>query len=177
MVGFPAQQLTEVINPLRTGGSESSRRGSESTEVTVCAVALSGTVDSRDARRAEDIAEQVSGVKHVQNNLWVQQQTAGTTGTSAGTAGTKAANRGPPAKPTIRRRLVGDRRLPGLLSGGIVSCDCRREADRAGNFRSCCATLKIHPVSVSSQPAAVVQPQSTLTGRGSSACLAIPCFR
>jgi osmotically-inducible protein OsmY len=38
-------------------------------------VTLSGTVDSRDARRrAEDIAESVSGVTHVQNNLRVQQQ-------------------------------------------------------------------------------------------------------
>jgi len=37
-------------------------------------VTLSGTVDSRDARRrAEDIAESVSGVAHVQNNLRVQQ--------------------------------------------------------------------------------------------------------
>jgi osmotically-inducible protein OsmY len=53
-------------------------------EVTVssCEVTLSGTVDSREAkRRAEDIAEQVSGVRHVQNNLRVQQQTAGMTGT------------------------------------------------------------------------------------------------
>jgi osmotically-inducible protein OsmY len=38
-------------------------------------VTLSGTVDSREAkRRAEDIAESVSGVAHVQNNLRVQQQ-------------------------------------------------------------------------------------------------------
>ena len=38
-------------------------------------VTLSGTVDSREAkRRAEDIAERVSGVRHVQNNLRVQQQ-------------------------------------------------------------------------------------------------------
>ncbi|MCW5734878.1 MAG: BON domain-containing protein [Enhydrobacter sp.] len=33
-------------------------------------VTLSGTVDSREAkRRAEDLAERASGVKHVQNNL------------------------------------------------------------------------------------------------------------
>jgi osmotically-inducible protein OsmY len=45
-------------------------------EVTVSnrEVTLSGTVDSREARRrAEDIAESVSGVTHVQNNLRVQQ--------------------------------------------------------------------------------------------------------
>lgn len=36
-------------------------------------ITLSGTVDSRASkRRAEDIVEQVSGVKHVQNNLRVQ---------------------------------------------------------------------------------------------------------
>ncbi len=58
--------------------------------VSSCEVTLTGTVDSRDAkRRAEDIAEQVSGVKHVQNNLRVQQQTPGMTGTT-GTSGTTA---------------------------------------------------------------------------------------
>jgi osmotically-inducible protein OsmY len=44
-------------------------------EVTVSSgeVTLSGTVDSRNAkRRAEDIVEDVSGVRHVQNNLRVQ---------------------------------------------------------------------------------------------------------
>jgi hypothetical protein len=59
-------------------------------EITVssCEVTLMGTVDSREAkRRAEDIAEQVSGVRHVQNNLRIQQQTAGMMGT-AGTSGT-----------------------------------------------------------------------------------------
>lgn len=46
-------------------------------------VTLSGTVDDRWAkRRAEDCAEDVSGVRHVQNNLRVKQ-TAGT-GTSTG---------------------------------------------------------------------------------------------
>jgi osmotically-inducible protein OsmY len=46
-------------------------------EVTVsnCEVTLAGNVDSREARRrAEDTAERISGVKHVQNNLRVQQQ-------------------------------------------------------------------------------------------------------
>jgi osmotically-inducible protein OsmY len=50
-------------------------------------VTLSGTVNERFAKRhAEDLAERVSGVKHVQNNLRVSaQQTSG--GTSAGTTG------------------------------------------------------------------------------------------
>lgn len=42
-------------------------------KVTSCDVTLTGTVDSRQAkRRAEDCAESVSGVKNVQNNLRVQ---------------------------------------------------------------------------------------------------------
>jgi hypothetical protein len=59
-------------------------------QVSSCEVTLTGTIDSREAkRRAEDIAERVSGVKHVQNNLWVQQQGAtGTTGTQTTSAST-----------------------------------------------------------------------------------------
>jgi BON domain len=56
--------------------------------VSSCEVTLSGTVDSREAKRwAEDTAEQVSGVRHVQNNLRVQQQTIGMMGTT-GMSGT-----------------------------------------------------------------------------------------
>ncbi len=47
-------------------------------------VTLSGTVDSREARRrAEDCAESISGVTHVQNNLRVAQPGAGTSATSS----------------------------------------------------------------------------------------------
>jgi osmotically-inducible protein OsmY len=57
--------------------------------VSGCEVTLTGTVDSREAkRRAEDCAERVSGVRHVQNNLRVQQGT--NQGTAAGTAGSIA---------------------------------------------------------------------------------------
>lgn len=42
-------------------------------------VTLSGEVSSRaDKRRAEDIADSVSGVAHVQNNLRVKQQSTTT---------------------------------------------------------------------------------------------------
>jgi osmotically-inducible protein OsmY len=55
-------------------------------------VTLSGTVDSRFAKRhAEDLAEAVSGVRHVQNNLRVRQSTTGSwsgSSSSAGSAGT-----------------------------------------------------------------------------------------
>lgn len=45
-----------------------------SVEVSNGEVTLNGTVKSRDdKRRAEDVAEAVSGIKHVQNNLRVQQ--------------------------------------------------------------------------------------------------------
>jgi osmotically-inducible protein OsmY len=51
-------------------------------------VTLNGTVESREEkRRAEDIAESVSGVSHVQNNLRVQNAwRSGATGASAGAA-------------------------------------------------------------------------------------------
>ena len=40
-------------------------------------ITLSGTVDSRQAkRRAEDIVDDISGVKHVQNNLRVESRTS-----------------------------------------------------------------------------------------------------
>ncbi len=54
-------------------------------------VTLSGTVGSREERRrAEDVAENVSGVKHVQNNVRVQDQgtSSSSTGSSSGTSGT-----------------------------------------------------------------------------------------
>jgi osmotically-inducible protein OsmY len=46
-------------------------------------VTLSGTVDSRQAkRRAEDLAESVSGVTHVQNNLRVRREDDTTSGST-----------------------------------------------------------------------------------------------
>jgi hypothetical protein len=63
--------------------------------VSDCEVTLSGTVDSREAkRRAEDCAENVSGVRNVQNNIRVQQgSTGGRFGAEEGrqTAGTRGA--------------------------------------------------------------------------------------
>lgn len=48
-------------------------------------VTLNGTVDSRqDKRRAEDLADDCSGVKHVQNNLRVQQASGSQQTTAAG---------------------------------------------------------------------------------------------
>jgi osmotically-inducible protein OsmY len=56
--------------------------------VSKCEVTLSGTVESREARRrAEDLAERVAGVSHVQNNIRVSQHgsTAATAGSETGT--------------------------------------------------------------------------------------------
>jgi osmotically-inducible protein OsmY len=66
-----------------------------------CEVTLSGTVDSRMAkRRAEDIADDISGVKHVQNNLRVhdRESVTATEATAVGTGATAA------AKGAARRR-------------------------------------------------------------------------
>jgi hypothetical protein len=59
-------------------------------------VTLTGTVrDRNEKRRAEDVAESVSGVSHVQNNLRVgQSQGTHATGTEAGDAGAATGNPG-----------------------------------------------------------------------------------
>lgn len=67
--------------------------GVDATNITVSVsngeLTLDGTVDSRQAkRRAEDAVEHISGVKHVQNNLRVQDRSASTGGANAyGTSG------------------------------------------------------------------------------------------
>jgi len=56
--------------------------------VSGCEVTLTGTVDSRSTkRRAEDVAERVSGVRHVQNNLRVRQSSYTGSATAGGAAG------------------------------------------------------------------------------------------
>jgi osmotically-inducible protein OsmY len=72
-------------------------------EVTVTGteVTLAGTVSNRDQRRrAEDIAESVSGGTHVQNNLRVKQQNQSWTGqgTTAGGVGSTASAMGTTTK-------------------------------------------------------------------------------
>jgi osmotically-inducible protein OsmY len=53
-------------------------------------ITLNGTVTSREAkRRAEDLVDNISGVKHVQNNLRVQQSAG--TGMEGGTGGSAGA--------------------------------------------------------------------------------------
>jgi osmotically-inducible protein OsmY len=83
-------------------------------EVSSREVTLSGEVDSRDAkRRAEDIAESVSGVGHVQNNLRVRQRdqsgysSAGssTSGTGSAITGGGASTSGVGTSTTSRNRI------------------------------------------------------------------------
>jgi len=66
-------------------------------QVRDCEVTLTGTVNNReDKRRAEDLAEAISGVRHVQNNLRVEggenrwNERGATTGTSTTTGMTTA---------------------------------------------------------------------------------------
>lgn len=66
-------------------------------QVNNCEVTLAGTVRSREEkRRAEDLAENVSGVRHVQNNVRVQQ------GSGTALAGESAATAGASAKRSTR---------------------------------------------------------------------------
>jgi osmotically-inducible protein OsmY len=58
-------------------------------DVDNCEVTLTGEVTSREMkRRAEDVAEAVSGVKHVQNNLRIKQAGQSGAATSGGGTGT-----------------------------------------------------------------------------------------
>lgn len=74
-------------------------------------VTLSGTVrDRNERRRAEDLAESVSGVSHVQNNLRVGQQQAGhATGTEAGDSGAATGNPGIGTAGATARTAAGGR--------------------------------------------------------------------
>ena len=73
-------------------------------------VTLSGTVDDRRSKhRAEDIAESIPGIRHVQNNLRVRTTMGGTMGSgtmAGGTAG--AATMGASAAPTTGSSRTGD---------------------------------------------------------------------
>ena len=71
-------------------------------QVSSSEVTLTGQVNSREEkRRAEDIVEAISGVKHVQNNLRVKDRNAsqtsttqfGSSGTTSGSAGSSGSNK------------------------------------------------------------------------------------
>lgn len=89
-------------------------------------VTLSGTVDRRDTkRRAEDIAESVSGVRHVQNNLRLQQQgwsSSGPSQSGRSTSGTAATGGSTStSRPMGTGATSGTTALPGVgsASSGI----------------------------------------------------------
>jgi hypothetical protein len=81
-------------------------------------VTLSGTVNSRfEKRHAEDIAESVSGVTHVQNNLRIQQAAdAGIGGTMMSGAG--AAGAGSTGAPATDATASGRSRTGGTSGSG-----------------------------------------------------------
>ena len=83
-------------------------------EVTVSGaeITLSGIVDDRHAKhRAEDIAESVSGARHVQNNLRVRQPMGGSGMMGSDASGTGARE----ASDTRTTGVVGDMNAPATL--------------------------------------------------------------
>ncbi len=82
-------------------------------------VTLAGTVNSRfEKRHAEDLAESVSGVTHVQNNLRIQQAAdAGIAGTMMSGAG--AAGAGSTGTPQTGAATSGRRRTDGSSGSDI----------------------------------------------------------
>lgn len=107
-------------------------------EVTVSAaeVTLSGSVEDRRAkRRAEDIAESVSGARHVQNNLRVRQMMGGMMGSGTPDAALgAAASTTRPASPAGAARdydtrttgVVGDMNAPADLHTADTDSITRR---------------------------------------------------
>ncbi|MGF7172926.1 BON domain-containing protein [Azospirillum doebereinerae] len=82
-------------------------------------VTLSGTVTHRSAkRRAEDIAEAISGVTHVQNNLRVRQDAGGFGASSTGAGASAMAGAGG-TNPT--NTLAGANTLGGTTGGAAAS--------------------------------------------------------
>lgn len=90
-------------------------------EVSSGEITLSGTVNNRDdKRRAEDIAERVAGVKHVQNNLRVNQDSAGwagSTGRSAGAGATSSAGSTSYGSGSSGSAISGTSGVTGVSSG------------------------------------------------------------
>jgi osmotically-inducible protein OsmY len=84
------ERITEDVNDRMTDDGWLDASDVE-VQVSSGEVTLTGQVNSREEkRRAEDIAEAVSGVKHVQNNLRVKSSAGQTTTTQMGSTGTSA---------------------------------------------------------------------------------------
>jgi len=87
-------------------------------------ITLSGTVDSRDAkRRAEDVVESVPGVSHVQNNLRLRQSSgsssmSGTGATSASTSGSIGSSGGAVGSPATAGSSSSRTGSSGSMTGG-----------------------------------------------------------
>lgn len=134
--------------------------GVDATNITVSVsngeLTLDGTVDSRQAkRRAEDCVEHISGVKHVQNNLRVQDRGAsaggghasGTSGsnyggqsgtsseasassTTAGTASTGSSTTGSPGAATTGTGANTTSGIGSSTTAGLSSASSPRASDK-----------------------------------------------
>jgi osmotically-inducible protein OsmY len=96
----PDERIREDVND-RLSDDHMLDAGEIEVAVSAAEVTLSGTVKGReDKRRAEDIAEHVSGVKHVQNNLRVQQPGAQGGAAQQGRQGSPQGSSGQQAGPS-----------------------------------------------------------------------------
>lgn len=87
------ERIKEDVNDRLTDDWAVDASGIE-VDVENCEVTLTGEVSSREEkRRAEDVAEAVSGVRHVQNNLRIKQAESGTPGGTGTTTGGTTMNR------------------------------------------------------------------------------------
>jgi osmotically-inducible protein OsmY len=98
-----AERIKEDVND-RLSDDGSLDASDIDVEVSGSDVTLSGQVSSRwDKRRAEDIAEAVSGVRHVQNNLRVRQQDDASTSSRPITGGLSSTTGIGEGTPSTRR--------------------------------------------------------------------------
>jgi osmotically-inducible protein OsmY len=115
------ERIREDVNDRLTDDPFLDASGVE-VQVTTCEVTLTGTVDSReDKRRAEDIAEQVSGVRHVQNNLRVQPQSAWSQDAASTTSASGALSAGSGTTGSTGAAGVDPGRATGSASGASPS--------------------------------------------------------
>lgn len=113
-------------------------------------VTLSGSVDSRYSKRlAEDISHEVSGVKHVQNNLRVRQitqQRESISGTSSGISERGATSDVGRTSSSGVSGSTGVGNTSGSMTGGTVggttSGDTSGNADRTGEIQSRTTTTR-----------------------------------
>ena len=125
-------------------------------------VTLSGTVRSREEkRRAEDIAEAVSGVTHVQNNLRVQQQTGSSDTLGSFSHATEGAF-GEHGGSTMSSRTTGSTGASGTSGSGAASST----AGKTGSTGSSTSGAADTKTTTGTSPGVMRSDPSTSTTRG-----------